>query len=137
MIPAFTLHPTVSYLAFISIIFLWIAPNVKKLARKGSRLSRMDFYQGIPMVLATLSSEAAFLLDLVKRKDGTVAEGVTRTVVFVGLTIAALLLIVQWHQDWDPEGTGNDRGKSIRLIVASYLLGGFLMMGFMLIAKSV
>ena len=118
------------YLVMPLAVYLVLGPILKRGLRNPPRWRTSDFYQGIPMVLSSLTAETSYALDRVRRLIAARAGEVpVALVASLGLTLGLLVatiflgyLVVLLHRKLDPTGNG-ESPHSEMLAFLSFFLG--------------
>lgn len=111
-----------------------------KLVRR-TAWERHDFFLGIQLTLAALSSAFIQMFDLAKQKQAVQsasagASGLT-TAAFTAITLFLFLLVLSTHQDWD-QAADKDKKKQIwQLGILCNFIGAGLLASFILWVKGV
>ena len=118
------------YLMMPLVVYLLVGPLLKRALRNPPRWRASDFYQGIPMILSSLTAEMSYGLDRVRRiaitpKDEVPLGLVTSLGLTLGLAVATIFLgyiVVLLHRNLDPDGdAGGSRSKCLAFF--SFFLG--------------
>ncbi len=118
------------YLVMPLVVYLLVGPLLKRGLRTPSRWRTSDFYQGIPMILSSLTAEMSYGLDRVRRvltmpRDEVPLSVVASLGLTLGLTVATIFLgyiVVLLHRNLDPDG-GSEGSRSKLLAFLSFFLG--------------
>lgn len=125
---------------FVPLLLFFCGAFAKKLVR-GTTWERRDFFLGVELTLAAMSSGLIYFFELVKfTPNGIVGspnpEKVAETAIFVALCFFLLFWVLSTHQDWEkvPPST---KGQFSRLVVFSNFVGAGLLCAFALIVKGI
>ncbi len=124
----------------IPLVLLFCGAIAKKLVR-GTSWKRRDFFLGVELTLAALSSGLLYFFELVKFTDTGITGSpdpnkVATTAVFVALCFGLLLWVLSTHQDWEKQ-PATTKGQFSRLVVFSNGVGAGLICAFALLVKGV
>lgn len=124
----------------IPLALLFCGAIAKKLVR-GTSWERKDFFLGVELTLAALSSGLLYFFELVKITENGISgtpdpQKVVSTAVFVALCFGLLLWVLSTHQDWERQPT-TTKGQFSRLVIFSNGVGAGLICAFALLVKGV
>jgi NADH:ubiquinone oxidoreductase subunit 2 (subunit N) len=122
----------------VPMLLLSAGSLAKKLTR-GPGWRREDFYLGVEFTLAALSSSLLYVVELGSNYPTAPSADFTKCVsagVFSSLTFVLLLVVLSFHQDWEP---AERRGRSqfLVLVVFCNFIGLALVAAFTLMIKGV
>ena len=122
----------------VPILLLLAGALAKKLTR-GPGWKREDFYMGVEFSLAALSSSLLYVVELGSISPQHASPDFAKLVpagVFSIVTFVLLLVILSFHQDWEPQ---ERRGRSqfLVLVVFCNVIGFGLLAAFTLLIKGV
>ncbi len=128
--PALVARFPLLYLVMPLVVYLLVGPILKRGLRNPPRWRTSDFYQGIPMILSSLTAEMSYALDRIRRITEASASHVpVALVTSLGLTLALLAatlclgyIVVLLHRKLDPSGSGDGPHGSL-LACLSFCLG--------------
>jgi len=124
----------------VPLILLFCGAFAKKLVR-GTAWERKDFFLGVELTLAAMSSGMLYFFELVQPAHAAAptppsADKVIATAVFVVVCFFLLLLVLSTHQDWE-KLPANTKGQFGRLAIMSNSIGIVLICSFALLVKGV
>ena len=124
----------------VPIVLLFCGAIAKKLVR-GTGWVQKDFFLGVELTLAAMSSGLLYFFELVPFASiGSVTppspNKVAATALFVIVCFFLLLSILSTHQDWENKPS-NTKGQFARLALFSNGVGASLMCAFSLLVKGV
>jgi hypothetical protein len=127
-------------LAFgVPIIFILVGAIGRKLVR-GTDWERRDFYLGVELCLAALSSNILFLIELLRASAMTTAtpdyKGEVSAALFLVVVFSIYMWLLSLHQDWESKGD-RPTAQMCRLMLLSNALGGGLFAAFVFLIKGV
>ncbi len=118
------------YLVTPLVVYLAVGPMLKRGLRNPPRWRTSDFYQGIPMILSSLTAETSYALDRVRRivfspQDQIPVALVASLGLTLGMALATIFLgyiVVLLHRKLDQDGTA-EGSRSRLLAFLSFFLG--------------
>ena len=118
------------YLVMPLVVYLLVGPFLKRGLRNPPRWRTSDFYQGVPMILSSLTAEMSYALDRIRRITDASGGDIPVSLVWsLGLTLALLAatlgmgyVVVLLHRRLDPCGNGEGPHGSL-LACLSFFLG--------------
>ena len=125
----------------IPLLLLFSSFFIKKLVR-GSNWQKEDFYLGVELSLATVTSNLVYFYDLAKEVVITTNPSIvlysklTASTSFICVTFFILFLIMSLHQDWQHQNA-DPRGQWLRLGILSNIMGCSLLFLFIAVIKGV
>jgi len=138
---AFLINPyVVGFL--IPFLLLVVSSFIKKIVR-GPGWKNEDFFLGIELVLAAITSNLIYFYDVTKEIYKTsnlsvlssLAKRLSASTSFVCVTFFLLFVVMSIHQEWQ-QGT-NSRGQMLRLGFLCNMLGFSLLFFFVAFVKGV
>jgi hypothetical protein len=139
------------YFVAVAIPFLLILLGAiaRKLIRSTAWI-RDDFYLGVDLSIAAISSALIFISELLTTKGAAIGcatdackavlstadERLLRDASFLAVALIFFLLVLALHQD-EVRNTGNRRRQLLKLGVLSNVIGVALLSGFILLVKGV
>ena len=118
------------YLVTPLLVYLAVGPVLKRGLRNPPRWRTSDFYQGIPMILSSLTAEMSYALDRIRRivfspQDQIPTALVASLGLTLGLVVATIFLgyiLMMLHRTLDHDGTA-EGPRSRLLAFLSFFLG--------------
>ena len=123
----------------IPLMLICCGAFAKKLVR-GPDWERADFYLGVELTLASLTSAFVYVFDLVQianeKPFETVYYKMLATASFLVVCFFLLLIVLTIHQDWTKRNL-NQMGQFVWLVIVANLIGAGLLAAFVLLVKGV
>ena len=128
----------------IPLLLLVVSSFIKKIVR-GSTWKNEDFFLGIELVLAAITSNLVYFYDVTKSMSKTstsefvalafLAKKLSASTSFVCVTFFLLFVVISIHQEW--QQSSNSKGRMLRLGFVCNILGFSLLFFFIAFVKGV
>jgi hypothetical protein len=120
-------------------LFLLVSGTLAKKLARGPGWLRTDFFLGVQLTMAAISSALINMFELAKQlssgsSSAHASAGLTATAVFLAMTLFSLLVVMSLHQDWEDNAVD---GRILRLGVICNMIGGGLLASFILLVRGV
>ena len=122
----------------IPFTLIFVMAPIRKLTRGTKGYKPSDFYLGIDLALAALTTDLIYISEGLMQNNAhqTPTVNFVAALCFAAVVLLLMLFIMSFHQDWESEDA-RPKSRFIRLTIISNFLGAGLLLAFILFIKGV